>query len=70
MSSTVTAAAAGVEPGSTVIAAPGLARRVWKNKAVVVGGALLPLIVFIALAAPWIAPSRDELVRFLEMTWK
>ena len=28
----------------------------WKNKAVVVGGALLLLIVFIALAAPWIAP--------------
>jgi len=58
MSSTVSteAAAAGVEPGGTVIAAPGLWRRVWKNKAVVVGGALLLLIVFIALAAPWIAP--------------
>jgi len=58
MSSTVSteAAAAGVEPGGTVIAAPGLWRRVWKNKAVVVGGALLLLIVFLALAAPWIAP--------------
>ena len=58
MSSTISteAAAAGVEPGGTVIAAPGLWRRVWKNKAVVVGGALLLLIVFIALAAPWIAP--------------
>jgi peptide/nickel transport system permease protein len=58
MSSAVStdAAAAGVEPGGTVIAAPGLWRRVWKNKAVVVGGALLLAIVFIALAAPWIAP--------------
>jgi len=50
------AAAAGVEPGGTVIATPGLWRRVWKNKAVVVGGTLLLLIVFIAIAAPWIAP--------------
>ena len=50
------AAATGVEPGGTVIATPGLWRRVWKNKAVVVGGTLLLLIVFIALAAPWIAP--------------
>ena len=56
MSSSVTAAAAGVEPGGTAIAAPGLARRIWKNKAVVVGGALLLLIVFIALCAPWISP--------------
>jgi peptide/nickel transport system permease protein len=56
VSSSLTAAAAGVEPGTTVIAAPGLARRVWKNKAVVVGGGLLLLIVLIALAAPWISP--------------
>jgi peptide/nickel transport system permease protein len=53
---TTEAAAAGVEPGGIVIAAPGLARRVWKNKAVVVGGGLLLAIVLIALFAPWISP--------------
>jgi peptide/nickel transport system permease protein len=54
--SSLAVAGASVEPGGTVVAAPGLARRVWKNKAVVVGGGLLLLVVFIALAAPWIAP--------------
>lgn len=58
MSSSLTteAAAAALEPGGTVVAAPGLARRVWKNKAVVVGGGSLLAIVFVALAAPWISP--------------
>ncbi|MGZ8273576.1 MAG: ABC transporter permease, partial [Burkholderiaceae bacterium] len=58
MSSAVSteAAAAGIEPGTIVIAAPGLWRRVWKNKAVVIGGGLLLLIVAVALLAPWIAP--------------
>ncbi len=49
-------AAATVEPGGTVIAAPGFWRRVWRNKAVVIGFGLLAAIVAIALAAPWIAP--------------
>jgi peptide/nickel transport system permease protein len=50
-------AAAGVlEPGGIVVAEPALWRRVWKNKAVLVGFGLLLLIVAIALLAPWIAP--------------
>jgi peptide/nickel transport system permease protein len=56
VTATTDAAAIAVEPGGVMVAAPGLARRVWKNKAVVVGSALLLLIVFVALAAPWIAP--------------
>jgi peptide/nickel transport system permease protein len=56
MSSTLTVAAAAVEPGTTVLAAPGFWRRVWKNKAVVVGAGLLLLVVAIALFAPWISP--------------
>ena len=36
-------------------AAPGFWRRVWKNKAVVVGCGLLLAIVLIALLAPWIS---------------
>jgi len=56
MSTSLTAAAAAIEPGGTVAAAPSFWRRVWKNKAVVVGGGLLLSIVLIALAAPWIAP--------------
>jgi len=56
MSSSLTAAAAAIEPGGTVAAAPSFWRRVWKNKAVVVGGGLLLSIVLIALLAPWIAP--------------
>ena len=53
---TATAAAAGVEPGGTVIAAPGFARRIWNNKAVVVGAGLLLAIVVLAMFAPWLAP--------------
>lgn len=56
MSTTLDVSTAAVEPGGTVVAAPGIWRRVWKNKAVVVGGALLVAIVFVALAAPWISP--------------
>ena len=56
MSTTLEVAVAAVEPGGTVIAAPGLWRRVWKNKAVVIGFGLLLLIVAFALLAPWIAP--------------
>ena len=55
-SSSVDAAVAAVEPGGIVVAAPGLWRRVWKNKAVVVGFGLLLAIVAVALLAPWIAP--------------
>ena len=53
---TATAAAAGVEPSGTVIAAPGFARRIWNNKAVVVGAGLLLAIVVLAMFAPWLAP--------------
>ncbi|MGE5094166.1 MAG: ABC transporter permease [Betaproteobacteria bacterium] len=56
MPSAVEAAAAALEPGDIVVAAPGLWRRVWKNKAVLVGFGLLLLIVAVALLAPWIAP--------------
>jgi peptide/nickel transport system permease protein len=56
MSSVLAASAAAVEPGGTVIAAPGFAHRVWKNRAVVVGVGLLLLITLVALLAPWIAP--------------
>ena len=38
------------------LAAPGLARRIWRNKAVAVGGGLLLLILFVAIFAPWLAP--------------
>jgi peptide/nickel transport system permease protein len=53
---TMSAAAAAVEPGGAVVAAPGFWRRAWKNKAVVVGCGLLLLVVLMALMAPWIAP--------------
>ena len=56
MAGSLTASAAAVEPGGTIVAASGLARRVWRNKAVVVSGGLLLLIVLIALFAPWISP--------------
>ena len=55
-SSSVDAAVAAVEPGGVVVAPAGFLRRVWKNKAVVVGFALLAAIVAVALLAPWIAP--------------
>ena len=55
-SATLDVAVAAVEPGGTVVAAPGFWRRVWKNKAVVIGFGLLLLMVAIALLAPWIAP--------------
>ncbi|HZQ61140.1 MAG TPA: ABC transporter permease [Casimicrobiaceae bacterium] len=55
-STALDATAATIEPAGTVIAVPGLWRRVWKNKAVVVGFGLLLLIVAVALLAPWIAP--------------
>ena len=55
-STTLNAAAAALEPGGAVAVAPGLWRRAWKNKAVVIGFGLLLLIVAIALLAPWIAP--------------
>ncbi len=54
--SSIAVSAAAVEPGGTVVAPPSFWRRVWKNRAVVVGGGLLLAIVFIALAAPWISP--------------
>ncbi|TXL67068.1 ABC transporter permease [Zeimonas arvi] len=38
------------------LAAPGLARRIWRNKAVTVGAGLLLLTLFVALFAPWLAP--------------
>ncbi|HZA95465.1 MAG TPA: hypothetical protein VE421_04950 [Burkholderiaceae bacterium] len=41
MASTMDVAAVAVEPGGIVIAAPGIWRRVWRNKAVVVGCGLL-----------------------------
>jgi peptide/nickel transport system permease protein len=53
---TMSAAAAAVEPGGPAVAAPGFWRRVWRNKAVVVGFGLLLLVVVMALFAPWIAP--------------
>lgn len=56
MSSSITVAAAAVEPGGTVVAAPGFARRIWRNKAVVVGGGLLLAIMVLALFAPWLSP--------------
>src|SRR5258706_7885404 len=31
-------------------------RRLWKNKALTVGGGLLAIIFFLALFAPWISP--------------
>lgn len=45
-----------VEPAGTMVAAPGIWRRVGTNQAVVIGFGLLLLIVGIALLAPWIAP--------------
>ena len=56
MDSSISVSAAAVEPGGPVVAAPGFWRRVWKNKAVVVGVGLLLAIVAMALLAPWIAP--------------
>ncbi len=56
MSSSIAAAAAAVEPGGAIVAAPGLARRIWRNKAVVVGAGLLLAIVVLALFAPWLSP--------------
>ncbi len=56
MEGSITVAAAAVEPGGAVIAAPGFWKRVWRNKAVVVGLGLLLAIVAMALLAPWIAP--------------
>lgn len=43
-------------PAAAPLAAPGLARRVWRNKAVTVGAGLLLLILFVAIFAPWLAP--------------
>lgn len=43
----------------SVEAAPvksGLLRRIWRNKAVAVGGGLLLAIVFVAIFAPWLSP--------------
>jgi len=43
----------------SVEAAPaksGLLRRIWRNKAVAVGGGLLLAIVFVAVFAPWLSP--------------
>lgn len=54
--SSIAVSATAVEPGGPVAAAPGFWRRVWKNKAVVVGCGLLLAIVLIALLAPWISP--------------
>jgi peptide/nickel transport system permease protein len=34
----------------------GLLRRIWRNKAVAVGGGLLLVIVFVAIFAPWLSP--------------
>lgn len=34
----------------------GLLRRIWRNKAVAVGGGLLLAIVFVAVFAPWLSP--------------
>ena len=56
MESSIAVAASAVEPGGPVVAAPGFWRRVWKNKAVVVGVGLLLAIVLMALLAPWISP--------------
>src|SRR4030095_158562 len=56
MSSSMDVAAVALEPSGIVVAPPGFWRRVWKNKAVVIGCGLLAVIVFIALAAPWLAP--------------
>ncbi len=57
MASSMDVAAVAVEPGgTTTLAAPGLWRRVWKNKAVVVGVGLLLLILIIAVFAPFFAP--------------
>ncbi len=56
MESSIAVAAAAVEPGGTVVAAPGLWRRMRRNRAVLVGGGMLLAIVFVALAAPWISP--------------
>jgi peptide/nickel transport system permease protein len=43
-------------PAVAPLAASGLARRIWRNKAVAVGGGLLLLILFVAIFAPWLAP--------------
>ena len=45
-----------VAPAAAPQAAPGLARRIWRNKAVTVGGGLLLLILFVAIFAPWLSP--------------
>jgi peptide/nickel transport system permease protein len=66
MASSMDVAAVAVEPGGlTTLAAPGLARRVWKNKAVVVGVGLLLLIVILGVFAPLFAPY-DPYVQNLE----
>jgi peptide/nickel transport system permease protein len=56
MTDSVAVSVTAVEPGGAVVAAPGLWRRVWKNRAVVVGVGLLLAIVLVALLAPWISP--------------
>jgi peptide/nickel transport system permease protein len=66
MASSMDVAAVAVEPGGiTTLAAPGLWRRVWKNKAVVVGVGLLLLIVILGVFAPFFAPY-DPYVQNLE----
>jgi peptide/nickel transport system permease protein len=42
--------------GPAIPAAPGLWRRIVQNRAVLVGGSILLLIVLMAIFAPWIAP--------------
>jgi len=42
-----------VEPAPTK---SGLLRRIWRNKAVAVGGGLLLAIMFVAIFAPWLSP--------------
>lgn len=42
--------------GSDVTKGSGLWRRIWRNKAVTVGGGLLLLMVLLALLAPWLSP--------------
>ncbi|MBA3478647.1 MAG: ABC transporter permease [Lautropia sp.] len=59
---------------SSLQVAPGLSRRIWRNKAFAVGGGLLLLILLVALLAPWLSPhdpyAQDLLNRTTPPVWK
>lgn len=56
MAASVPAPSGAVGSVESAPAKSGLLRRIWRNKAVAVGGGLLLVIVFVAIFAPWLSP--------------